>query len=281
MSIKQNMEPSQDYYVYCYIDPRNLERFYYGKGRGSRSNALLLDQGDSEKARRVKQIKASEADPIIRVVATDLTEDQALLVESTFIWVSKKGLSNKISGHYADHFRPQNTLHRRIVGFDFAHRIHFFNVGEFHRTHRSWDDCRVYGFLSAGFGPRYKAQACQLQRGDIVAAYLSHHGYVGLGRVEDGAVPARQFRVGQKPLDKLKLDAPGIVHDSGDLEKCEYVVRVKWIVAKKKREDALWKRGLFRARQTRASLENQPKTLRYLEQEWGKRFEDILGKDGA
>jgi len=25
-----------DYYVYVYIDPRNHEEFYYGKGKGSR-----------------------------------------------------------------------------------------------------------------------------------------------------------------------------------------------------------------------------------------------------
>jgi hypothetical protein len=25
-----------DYYVYVYIDPRNFEEFYYGKGRGNR-----------------------------------------------------------------------------------------------------------------------------------------------------------------------------------------------------------------------------------------------------
>lgn len=30
-----------DYYVYVYIDPRNYEEFYYGKGKGSRKNAHL------------------------------------------------------------------------------------------------------------------------------------------------------------------------------------------------------------------------------------------------
>ena len=27
------------YYVYVYIDPRNFEEFYYGKGKGSRKEA--------------------------------------------------------------------------------------------------------------------------------------------------------------------------------------------------------------------------------------------------
>ncbi len=54
---------SRDYYVYCYIDPRNFEEFYYGKRRGNRSHAHLSRDGDSEMATRIKQIKASEIDP--------------------------------------------------------------------------------------------------------------------------------------------------------------------------------------------------------------------------
>ena len=30
----------EDYYVYVYIDPRNFEEFYFGKGRGTGKNAL-------------------------------------------------------------------------------------------------------------------------------------------------------------------------------------------------------------------------------------------------
>jgi len=29
-----------DYYVYVYIDPRNLEEFYYGKGQGARRTPI-------------------------------------------------------------------------------------------------------------------------------------------------------------------------------------------------------------------------------------------------
>ena len=220
-------------------------------------------------------LKETESDPIIRVIATDLTEEQAFFVEATLIWNSGDRLTNKVSVHFTSKFRPQNKMHRRLEGFDFSLRIHFFNVGEFDGDHRTWDDCRVFGFLSAGFGPKYKAQACQLQKGDVVVAYLSKRGYVGIARVIEEAVPARDFRIGNKPLAKVKLKAHDICHDSDDLEKCEYVIKVKWLVAKK-REDAIWKHGLFTARQTRASLEKQPKTLRYVEKEWGKKFEDIL-----
>ena len=267
---------SRDYYVYCYIDPRNFEEFYYGKGRGNRSHAHLSGDGDSEKATRIKQIKASEIDPTIRVIATDLTEGEALLIESTLIWKLGKRLTNKVSGHFASRFRPQNTMHKRLVRFDFSNRIHFFNVGEY-KDYRSWEDCRTFGFLSAGFGLKYKAQANKLRVGDLVAAYVSGHGYVGVGLIENEAVPAREFRVGQKSLKSLKLKAPNIMHDSADLEKCEYVVRVKWLKSKK-REDAVWKKDLFRARQTRTLLDSQPKTIRHLEQEWNIHFEKVLSE---
>ena len=32
-----------NFYVYVYIDPRNFEEFYYGKGKGCRKQAHLKD----------------------------------------------------------------------------------------------------------------------------------------------------------------------------------------------------------------------------------------------
>lgn len=37
------MKDNSDYYVYVYIDPRSLEEFYYGKGKGSRKYAHLSE----------------------------------------------------------------------------------------------------------------------------------------------------------------------------------------------------------------------------------------------
>lgn len=74
---------SDDYYVYVYIDPRNLEEFYYGKGKGSRKSAHLQDVSDSEKSRRIKNIKEAGLEPTVRVIASNLTEQEALLVEAT------------------------------------------------------------------------------------------------------------------------------------------------------------------------------------------------------
>ena len=271
---KKVSDNMSDYYVYVYIDPRNMEEFYYGKGKGNRSQAHLLDQGRSKKTTRIKQIKAEGIPPTIRIVAKDLTEEQALLVETTLIWKLGKRLTNKNSGRYAAKFRPQNTLHKKLPGFDFSRGIHYVDVGD---PWRSWEDCRRHGFLSAGYGVKFSNQIKKLRKGDTVVAYLRKHGYVGIGRVTEEAVPARDFRIGKKTLKQLHLRASDICHHFDNLKKCEYVVRVRWLIAKSRR-DYLWKRkyGLFAARLVRASLADQRKTLNFIESEWGVKFEDIL-----
>ena len=75
-----------EYYVYVYIDPRNNEEFYFGKGKGSRKDAHLSDTSDSEKARRILAIHNVGLKPVIRVIARGLTEHDALLVEKTLLW---------------------------------------------------------------------------------------------------------------------------------------------------------------------------------------------------
>ena len=127
---------------------------------------------------------------------------------------------------------------------------------------------------------KWANQMRQLHTADVVVAYLRKHGYVGIGRVTAEAVPARDFRIGNKMLEQCDLNVPRICHDSDDLEKCEYIVKLKWLVAKK-REEAIWKKkyGLFTSKQVRVSLANQPKTLRYIEKEWGLKFDRILEQE--
>lgn len=45
------MPATSEYYVYVYIDPRNFEEFYYGKGKGLRKNAHLKKLKDLEESK--------------------------------------------------------------------------------------------------------------------------------------------------------------------------------------------------------------------------------------
>jgi hypothetical protein len=269
------MNSENSYYVYVYIDPRNFEEFYYGKGKGDRKSAHLQDTNDTEKTRRIKAITDAGLQPIIRVIAAGLTETDAFLVEKTLIWKLGRNLTNASSGRFSESFRPYDSFHKLLPGFDFQNGIYYVNVGE--GSHRAWEDCRKYGFLSAGQGTKWRDQILTLSEGDVAVAYLKGRGYVGIGRIEAAAVAVAKFYCGGKSLKECKLACPNIFENSDDLEKSEYLVRVDWIKTVSK-EDARFKKkhGLFTTQLVRASLSNQTKTMAFLESEFGVHFADLM-----
>lgn len=272
------MNENSDYYVYVYIDPRNFEEFYYGKGIGDRKYAHLGDEGDSEKAQRIKDIHKSGLKPIIKVIAKDLTESEAFLIEKTLIWKLGRTLTNVSSGHFAEKFRPHNTMHTNLYGFDYQNGIYFFNVGE--GPHRTWADCRKYGFLSAGQGKIWGEQTQALHEGDVVVAYLSKKGYVGVGVVIEEAVMAKDFRINGKRLDQLNLVCKRMMENASDPEKAEYPVRVEW-KATCDASEAKWARNrkLFTARMAKASLQNQKQTMDFISLAFNIDLESLLKKE--
>ena len=263
------------YYVYVYIDPRNFEEFYYGKGKGSRKDSHLNEDSDSEKSKRIKAIEKEGLEPIIRVIARNLSEHDALLVEKTLLWKLGKQLTNISSGHYADNFRPHDTLHKMISGYDFQNGLYYYNVGE--GVHRNWDDYIRYGLISAGQAPRFRDAMLGLKKGDVVAAYLKGHGFVGIGKIVSRAKPVREVLIDNIPLLQKELECPNIAENSNDPEKSEYVALVKWVQAFP-RSRAKWKSrsGLFTSQLVRASLDGQPNTVKYLEQEFSVNFEELM-----
>lgn len=107
--------------------------------------------------------------------------------------------------------------------------FYYVNVDE--GNSRSWDDFRQYGFISAGGGHRYSDSLRKLQPGDKIYAYQKGRGYVGLGEVLAGAVPAKDFTVGDPPTPILEenLSQPGLGRNRDDPETCEWLAAVKWI----------------------------------------------------
>src|SRR5260370_9748519 len=176
---------------------------YIGKGRGSRKNAHVPDKLGSAKERQIHEIERAGLEPLIKVVAAKLTEDQAYLVEKALIWKSSRSLTNVNSGRFAENFRPPDTLHLQLPGFDTARGIFFVNVGDY--DHRQWEDAQKFGFLAAGYGTKYSSQLNRLSVDDFVAAYLSAGGYVGIGQLTAAAVPVADFRFQGIPLSRRKL----------------------------------------------------------------------------
>lgn len=263
-----------EYYVYVYIDPRNFEEFYYGKGKGNRKEAHLSDDSDTDKAKRIKAIQKVGLKPIIKVIARDLTQHEAFLIEKTLIWKLGKNLTNISSGHFAEKFRPHDTFHQDLSGFDFKNGVYYVNVGE--GMHRCWDDCRQYGFLSAGQHRKYSDPIRTLEIGDVVVAYLKRSGYVGIGKVQEKAVKVTDFRHAGKSLQHYPLRVPNIFKNH-DNENTEYVIKVDWVKAVDCKK-AKWKSNekLFTTQLVKASLQGQPKTIGFLEREFGLKFTDLL-----
>lgn len=269
------MPSKPDYYVYVYIDPRNHEEFYYGKGRGARKNAHLKDKSDSDKASRIASIRAQGLDPIIRVIARSLTQQEALLIEKTLLWKLGKWTTNVATGHFANKFRPHDTLHKSLFGFDYQNSLYYYNVGE--NRARNWDDYRKYGYISAGWGARYRDTMLGFQVGDVVAAYLKRYGFVGIGRINETAKMIRDVRIDGRRLIDLPLIAEDADHDCDDPDESEYACVVKWI-KRVPREKAKWKAdaGLYTTPLIRASLDGQQKTVRFLEREFDVSFEKLI-----
>jgi uncharacterized protein len=253
-----------DYYVYVYIDPRNFEEFYFGKGRGSRKDAHLSDTSDSEKAKRIAAIEAAGLKPIIRVIARDLSEHDALLVEKTLLWKLGRHLTKVSSGHYAENFRPHNMLHLELPRFDYQSGIYYYNIGE--GSHRNWDDYREYGFISGGQGLRWRDAMLGFREGDALAAYLKGYGFVGLGIIVERAKPIREATIRGKPLLSWPLTCTNMSENVESNDLSEYVALVRWVAAVE-RGQAKWKAkaGLYTTTHVRASLEGQSATLDFLE----------------
>jgi uncharacterized protein len=271
----ESANASHDYYVYVYIDPRNLEEFYYGKGRGTRKDFHLKDKTDNEKTDRIAAIRKEGLEPMVRVIARDLTEAESLLIEKTLLWKLGKNTTNKSTGHFKNKFRPHDKLHKKLFGFDFDHGFYYYNVGE--NRARNWDDYYKYGFISAGWGRKFRNTMQAFNEGDIIAAYLKSYGFVGVGRITQSARMIRDVTIKGTPLLELPLVATFAGHDCDDEEQCEYVCQVKWL-AKVRRDNAKKSSGmkLFTNPQVRASLENHRKTVAFIEREFGVNIDKAL-----
>lgn len=130
-----------------------------------------------------------------------------------------------------------------------------------------------YGFFSAGGGTCYIRAVQRLTEGDRIWVNVPRAGYVGVGRVTGGALPATGFKVttalGGVPV--LAAATRGHYCQNYVLERCEYFVPVRWLETVSV-EHAFAEKGLFGNRNTvcHPASPNWSSTIRRLK----KRFPD-------
>lgn len=87
------------FYVYLLIDPRDSQVFYVGKGRGNRCFSHAKDQGESEKTAFIAELRELALEPRVEILKYGLSEEEALLVESTAIdLLNIDKLTNRVRG---------------------------------------------------------------------------------------------------------------------------------------------------------------------------------------
>ncbi len=99
---------------------------------------------------------------------------------------------------------------------------------------RNWEDARRFGFVSAGYGPKFRDAMQRLEPGNRVWVNAPQKGYVGAGIVEDAAVPVKEFMVKNEkgeavPLLQAGIACKGMGEHAADADLSEYVARVRWI----------------------------------------------------
>jgi hypothetical protein len=102
LRIRPQVAVNLGYYVYAYVDPRDLKIFYVGKGCGARALSHLDEAGESAKSRRIAELKAAGIQPRIDILAHGIKDEEtALLVEAAVIdtlWPGKT-LTNAVRGN--------------------------------------------------------------------------------------------------------------------------------------------------------------------------------------
>ena len=151
-----NIIQELNYYVYIYSDPDTLKPFYIGKGKGNRCFNHLFQEGDTEKIKKIQELKEQGKNPIIEILIWGVDEETALKVEAAAIdLIGIENLTNLQKGHHSAMYGriDVDVLYNRfnrdeLNREDITENVMFIKVNGYHygmtdfqlydQTRRSW-----------------------------------------------------------------------------------------------------------------------------------------------
>ncbi len=98
---------------------------------------------------------------------------------------------------------------------------------------RKWENCKDYGFISAGQGQEWSNQLDRVSKNDIICAYVTERGFVGIGQCfTDIPVPILKFKTYNEEflINKNLLQPTNILTLNSDNNNplSEYAIGIRW-----------------------------------------------------
>jgi hypothetical protein len=170
-------------------------------------------------------IVASELDPASRRIVEYLSEEHSVAINTAFFNVFEADGQEWLTTDFLlDQEEVEERSERKVrapwSGYYFVNA----GLGE----HRSWEDMKRFGFVSAGGGEFYSKRLRQLNVGDEIFVYDKGNGYIGYGVVRTRVVPAAEFITEDGPLFDMPLAEPKMKRPNAPMEEAEYVVGIDW-----------------------------------------------------
>jgi len=205
----------------------------YSKGKNlkdafkSRFHVELEEENLNQSHQMV--IVASELDDATERIIKYLTE-RGIAINAVFFEVFSDGAEQFLSRKwFVDPATVQSGLSDHAATKEPWNGEFFVSFGD--DEQRSWEDARKYGFVSAGGGAWYSRTLNLLRSGDRIWVRIPKVGYVGVGIVEGGAIPASEFEVYEngKAVSILDITSPAKYDSRVNSDDQEYFVKIKWI----------------------------------------------------